>query len=120
LKQIILSAVLFFVGFQYTVNAQQTAIKNIVGLWESESTSTRLVFFYDKTNTLQLVEWDSRGGEEMQILNIITKGDSVKTTEKFVSTNFTTLNAYYLTDENTMGNIINGDNISTIYFKRKK
>jgi hypothetical protein len=111
---------LFFICFLNGVNAQETGIKNIVGLWTSESTSTRLVFFLDKTGKLQLVQWDSHTGEEMEIENIETNADTVSTTEKFRSTNFETHNSYYLVSDDSIRNIIKGDGIITIYFRRMK
>lgn len=102
------------------INAQKIDSKNFVGLWSSESTTTRLVFFMDIHNKLQLVEWATDNGEEMEIKELIIVDNKIKTTERFKSTDYETMNEYILEDENTLKNIISGDANSTIYFKRLK
>jgi hypothetical protein len=102
------------------LNAQTIDVKKIVGFWTSESTSTCLVFFKDIKDSYQLVEWSSKGGEQMLITEIKVEGNTIKTTELFQSTNYTTTNTYYLTDENTLKNTIGGDTNSVIYYKRQK
>lgn len=102
------------------INAQKIDSKNFVGHWSSESTTTRLVFFMDIHNKLQLVEWATDNGEEMEITNLSIADNKIKTTERFKSTDYETTNEYILEDENTLKNIISGDANSTIYFKRLK
>ena len=102
------------------LNAQTSDAKNYVGFWTTDASTTRLVFFIDKNDKLQLVEWSSDGGEEMDIMELKVLADKIKTTERFNSTNHVTYNEYILTDENTLKNIINGDANTTIYFKRLK
>lgn len=102
------------------INAQKIDSKNFVGLWSSESTTTRLVFFMDIHNKLQLVEWATDNGEEMEITDLSIADYKIKTTERFKSTDYETTNEYILEDENTLKNIISGDANSTIYFKRLK
>ena len=102
------------------INAQKIDSKNFVGLWSSESTTTRLVFFMDIHNKLQLVEWATDNGEEMEITDLSIVDNKIKTTERFKSTDYETMNEYILEDENTLKNIISGDANSTIYFKRLK
>ena len=102
------------------INAQKIDSKNFVGLWSSESTTTRLVFFMDIHNKLQLVEWATFNGEEMEITDLSIADNKIKTTERFKSTDYETTNEYILEDENTLKNIISGDANSTIYFKRLK
>ena len=102
------------------INAQKIDSINFVGLWSSESTTTRLVFFMDIHNKLQLVEWATDNGEEMEITDLSIADNKIKTTERFKSTDYETTNEYILEDENTLKNIISGDANSTIYFKRLK
>ena len=102
------------------VNAQKIDLKNFIGLWSSESTTTRLVFFKDINGNLQLVEWATDSGEEMEITDLSLIDNKIKTTERFKSTDYETTNEYILKDENTLKNIISGDANSIIYFKRLK
>ena len=102
------------------LNAQTLDAKKFVGFWTTDASTTRLVFFIDKNDKLQLVEWSSDGGEEMDIMELKVFSNKIKTTERFKSTNHVTYNDYILVDENTLKNIINGDANTTIYFKRLK
>ena len=102
------------------LNAQTSDAKKYVGFWTTDASNTRLVFFIDKNDKLQLVEWSSYGGEEMDIMGLEVFANKIKTTERFNSTNHVTFNEYILTDIDTLKNIINGDANTTIYFKRLK
>ena len=102
------------------INAQKIDSKNFVGLWSSESTTTRLVFFKDIHNKMQLVEWATDNGEEMEIKELNVVDNKIKTTERFNSTDYETTNEYILADENTLKNVVSGDANSTIFFKRLK
>lgn len=118
-----LSFLVFLIIMLISVNfisAQKIDSKNFVGLWSSESTTTRLVFFMDIHNKMQLVEWATDNGEEMEIKELNVVNNKIKTTERFKSTDYETMNEYILEDENTLKNIISGDANSTIFFKRLK
>ena len=102
------------------LKAQSLDSKYFTGYWSSDKSSTRLVFFIDINDKLQLVEWDSKGGEEMEIIDMKIDGNKIKTTERFKSMNHVTFNEYILSDENKIENIISGDANTTIYFNRLK
>lgn len=116
IKIVVLIAAMLFVGI--ISNAQTIDIKKIIGLWYSDGTVSRLVFFKDINDNYQLVEWSSDSGEEMNISEIKVEGNTIKTTEVFVSTKYTTTNTYYLTDDNTLKRVIGGDTNTVLYFKR--
>jgi hypothetical protein len=97
--------------------------KTIIGYWtQSSSGSTvRCIIFKDKDDILQMVIWDSSDGEEKQVLKIQFENNTIKTTEKMISTNWVTYNTYSIVDENTLKCSIGGDgNGSIIYYKRLK
>jgi len=100
--------------------AQKSGTKNFIGFWTSDQTTTRLVFFLDKNDKLQLICWDSDGGEEMEIMELKIYLDKIQTTERFKSTNHVTYNEFVVVNENRLMNIINGDTKETIFFKRIK
>lgn len=98
--------------------------KTFIGYWTSDGTTTRHLFFLDKENTLQLVSWDTNKDypyEEQEILKIQVVNNTIKTTEKMVSTNWITYNTYSIVDENTLKCLVGGDgNGAIIYLKRLK
>lgn len=100
----------------------QTEVKNtFIGYWTTDGAKTRIVFFKDKEGMLQMVEWDSSDGEEMEILKIQAVNNTITTTEKMVSTNHITYNTYSVVDDNTLKRTIGGDgNGAIIYLKRLK
>lgn len=100
----------------------QKEVKNtFIGYWTTDGSTTRIVLFKDKDGMLQMVEWDSSDGEEMEILKIQAVNNTIKTTEKMVSTNHVTYNTYSIVDENTLKRTIGGDGNGTIiYLKRLK
>lgn len=95
--------------------------KNFIGYWTTDGSMTRTIIFKDKDNVLQMVMWDSSDGEEKEILKIQVANNTIKTTEKMVSTNHVTYNTYSIIDENTLKCSIGGDgNGAIIYLKRLK
>jgi hypothetical protein len=97
--------------------------KTFIGYWtQSSSGSTvRCIIFKDKDDILQIVIWDSSDGEEKQVLKIQVETNTIKTTEKMISTNWVTYCTYSIVDENTLKCSIGGDgNGSIIFFKRLK
>ena len=98
--------------------------KTFIGFWTSDGTSLKFLFFLDKENTLQLVSWDTNKNypyEEKEILKIQALDNTIKTTEKMVSTNWVTYNTYSVENENTLKCSIGGNgNGSIIYLKRLK
>jgi hypothetical protein len=117
-KLSILYLLFFSINCANTLNAQTCNLKNVAGYWASNSTTVRLFFFFDESNELQLISWDSTSNEEMEISRFEIAADTVKTKEKFRSTDYVTLNSYYLIDSSTMVDVISGDGEETIYFKR--
>ena len=113
-------AALLILGISFCSNPSRDIHEKsgLVGYWSSDSTSARLVFFYDKSDTLRLVEWDDSDGEEMEILKFEVTTDQVKTTERMPSTDHVIHNTYILKDENTIENRLTGDDSSTVTFKR--
>lgn len=113
---LLLSAFLFACSF---LQAQiSPELKKFVGLWKSEETSCRLVFYFDKNDKLKIVGWDSKDGEQLEVVEIKIEGTRVKVTEKFNSTNHVTTNTYFLSGENTLKDMINGDANANISFTR--
>jgi hypothetical protein len=118
-KMVVLASFLFLaISFCSNPGHDTNAKSGMVGYWSSDSTSARLVFFYDKTDTLRLVEWDDGDGEEMEILEFNVTDGQVKTTERMPSTDHVIHNTYILKDENTIENTFTGDDSSTMIFKR--
>lgn len=68
--------------------------------------------------------WDTNNlypYEEVEILKIQEIGNTIKTTQKMVSTNWVTYNVYTIIDENKLKCVIGGDaNNTVIYLKRLK
>lgn len=101
--------------------SQNDLNKSFIGYWTTDGSMTRTIIFKDKDNVLQIVKWDSSNGEEKEILKIQVVNNTIKTTEKMVSTNWVTYNTYSIIDENTLKCSIGGDGKgSVIYLKRLK
>lgn len=95
--------------------------KTFIGYWTSDGTTTRHLFFLDKDDVFQMVSWDSSDGEELEVVKLQVINNSIKTTLKFVSTNWVTYNTYSIVDENTLKCLVGGDgNGAIIYLKRLK
>jgi hypothetical protein len=97
--------------------------KTFIGYWtQSSSGSTvRCIIFKDKDDIHQMVLWDSSDGEELQVLKIQVETNTIKTTQKMISTNWVTYNTYSIVDANTLKCSIGGDGDGVlIYFKRLK
>lgn len=95
--------------------------KSFIGYWTADSSTVRTVIFKDKDDVLQMVMWDGSDGEEVEVVKFEVTEKTIKTTEKVVSTNWTTYNTYSIINENTLKCIIGGDGNGTeIYFKRLK
>lgn len=116
----ILSLISALIFLSNLLNAQTPDAKEFVGYWTTEGSTVRLVFFIDKNEKLQLIEWSSEGCEEMEIMEMNVIGNTIKTKERFKSANHITYNEYVLIDEFTIKNIIKGDADTTIYYKRLK
>lgn len=102
---------------------QTTLNKNFIGYWtqSSSGSSVRCIIFKDKDDILQMVIWDSSDGEEKQVLKIQVENNTIKTTEKMISTNWVTYNTYSIVDENILKCSIGGDGDGAIiYYKRLK
>lgn len=101
---------------------QATVDKNFIGYWTTNGSQERTVIFKDKDDILQMVLWDSSSGEEVGVVKIQVLGDTIKTTEKVLSTNWVTYNTYSIIDENTLKCSVGGDAPSgtIIYLKRVK
>jgi len=101
--------------------SQNDLNKSFIGYWTTDGSMTRTIIFKDKDNVLQIVKWDSSNGEEKEILKIQVVNNTIKTTEKMVSTNWVTYNTYSIIDKNTLKCSIGGDGKgSVIYLKRLK
>ena len=109
-----LAIVLFLSTSLFTTLQAQDAdsmskLDMFIGQWETEDSFVKMVFFKDRNNQLQMVAWDTNDGEEMVIEKLEIDGDDLKTTEKMVSSDWTTYNTYIIVDENTIKNVIDGD-----------
>ncbi len=92
-----------------------------IGQWQTEDASVSLVFFKDRNNELRMVAWDTSDVEEFIVEKIEVKGDVIETTEKMLSSNWTTYNMYSIINENKLENKIGGDGDGVvIYFTRVK
>ena len=100
---------------------QTNLSKTFIGYWTTDGSKARTVIFKDKDDVFQMVTWDSSDGEEMEILKIQVTNNTIKTTQKMVSTNHVIYCTYSSVDENTLKCTIGGDgNGYIIYFKRLK
>jgi hypothetical protein len=116
-KFILLTAILCLSSCQTNLN------KSFIGYWTQSSggSTVRCIIFKDKDNILQMVKWDNSDGEEKQVLKIQVENNTIKTTEKMISTNWVTYNTYSIVDENTIKCSIGGDgNGFIIDYKRLK
>ena len=109
-----LAIVLFLSTSLFTTLQAQDAdnmskLDMFIGQWETEDSFVKMVFFKDRNNQLQMVAWDTNDGEEMVIEKLEVDGDDIKTTEKMVSSDWTTYNTYIIVDENTIKNVVDGD-----------
>lgn len=117
LKLILLTAILCVAN---SIAFGQTNIdKTFIGFWTSDGSVGKTVIFKDKDNNLQFVIWSSLSGSEVEIIKIKIEGNYIKTTEKFVSTNWITYNTYSIVDENTLKRVIDGDGGGTIIFLKR-
>jgi len=104
-----------------TVFAENNLNKTFIGYWTTDGSKARTVIFKDKNDLVQMIEWDSSDGEEIEVRNINVVNDSIETTEVAKSTNWVTYNTYTIVNENTLKCVIGGDaNGTVIYLKRIK
>lgn len=98
-----------------------TLNETFIGQWQAEEANVNLVFFKDRNNELKMVAWDTSDGEEFIVEKIEVRGDEIETTEKMLSSNWTTYNVYSIVNDNKLENKIGGDGDGVvIYFTRVK
>ncbi len=120
-KSIALLILVTIIGFltSSTAFGQNNINKSFIGFWTSDGTVAKTVIFKDKDDNLQFVKWSSQGGDEVEIVKIKIEGNYIKTTEKFISTNWITYNTYSIVDENTLKQVIDGDGGGTIIILKR-
>lgn len=102
-------------GLSQTTDSHNT----FIGYWTTDGSTVRTVIFKDRYNSFQMVKWDSSNGEEKEVLKIDIVDQTIRTTEKMVSTNWVTYNIYSIVNENRIKVVIEGDAEGTIiYLKR--
>lgn len=99
--------------------SQDSVNKTFIGYWSSESSLTKMIFFLDKGNMLQLVSWDANTKypyEEFVVMSLEYENNVIKSTEKFVSTNWVTKNTFTIVDENKLKCVVGGDGKDKVIF----
>lgn len=101
--------------------SQKYLNKNFIGYWTTDASRTRIIFFKDKDDVLQMVMWDSGDGEEIEVIKTQVVGNSIKATLRTPSTEWISYCTYTIVDKNNLKCAIGGDNNNTIiYLKRLK
>lgn len=110
------------VGMLTQLAAQKNASNDFIGEWSAkdENISTEIVFWKDKFGNFQMVSWDKRDGEMLEVSGLTAKNKTLTVTTKNVSTNWVIQRTFVVVDENNLKETIKGAADTVIYWERVK
>jgi hypothetical protein len=119
MKKLFLTLGIFI--FSLNVYSQKLLdLKDLVGYWEPDATSTQLVMWFDKEDYFQIVEFSTIDGAKLTLLSNVIVGDCLKIKTLFEETNYISECEFRLIDKNTLECKIKGSKRMPITYTKIK
>jgi len=111
---------LFLTLFSLSTAVAQTSKIDFIGHWTTGGSSTECVIWVDKYDNFQYVEWDSDGGQGLEVLSLRYENNTLFVRTRFKENNWVVTTELTLIDEYNMEGKIVGDANTTIKYKKLK
>jgi hypothetical protein len=119
MKKVFLITVFALLSFNIFAQSK-VDINSLIGYWEPNRHSTRIVFWKDIKNRLQVIEFDTVDGVPLRLLSMKIVNSTLVIKTICDEKNWTTECSYTFIDDNTLECIVKGPINTTVVYTRVK